>query len=159
MVTFHINFSSYAVSSVLNFKILKIDLKIIECLLESPRMTFIDISRKLLVSQRTVIRRIEKLQAKGIIINFGITYNPSITKGYNNFSTMLWTQEESSKKVIENISYSDLNDQLLIRPHTHFKDVVILNFYSENVSDITSISERLRNLENVKEVQSFNPLK
>jgi DNA-binding Lrp family transcriptional regulator len=122
-------------------------------------MTFIDISRKLPFLKKTIIRRIEKLQAKGIIINFGITYNPSITKVYNYFSIMLWIQEESSTKVIENISYSDLNDHLLIRPDTHFKDIVILNFYSENVSDVISISERLRNLENVKEVQLFNLLK
>ena len=115
--------------------------------------------KKVTVSQRTIIRRIEKLQAKGIIINCGFTYNPSITKGYNYFLIVLWTQEESSTKVIENISYSDLNDHLLIKPHTHFKDVVILNFYSENVSDVISISERLRNLENVKEVQPFNLLK
>jgi AsnC-type helix-turn-helix domain/DNA photolyase len=43
------------------FKLLEIDLKIMRCLLADPRMNYLDIAKKVSSSQRTIIRRFEKL--------------------------------------------------------------------------------------------------
>jgi DNA-binding MarR family transcriptional regulator len=73
------------------FKLLKIDFKIIKCLLINPRMKYLDIAKKVSASQRTVIRKIEKLQSNHVIVNFSIIHNPSKMKGYNYFSVIVKT--------------------------------------------------------------------
>jgi hypothetical protein len=90
------------------FRLLKIDLRIMKCLLEDPRMKYLDIARIVSCSQRTVIRRIEKLQRNHVILNFSIIHNPSKMKGYNYFSVIMKTDTNQSKNVMKQILYSEI---------------------------------------------------
>jgi DNA-binding Lrp family transcriptional regulator len=67
------------------FHLRRIDLEIIECLLSDPRMTFLNIARTLGCSQKTIIRRIEKLKSCHVIMGFSLQYNPSNMKGLQLF--------------------------------------------------------------------------
>jgi hypothetical protein len=54
------------------FHLRRIDLEILECLLSDPRMTFLNIARTIGCSQRTIIRRIEKLKSSRVIMGFSL---------------------------------------------------------------------------------------
>ncbi|CAN5533945.1 hypothetical protein BH18THE2_BH18THE2_40950 [soil metagenome] len=141
------------------FKILKIDLKIMKCLLKDPRMKYLDIAQKVSTSQRTVIRRIEKLQSNHIIVNFSIIHNPSKMKGYNYFSIILKTDTNWSRNVMKQITYSELNDYVLRLPSFSFEDRIIINFHIENVFDIESIIKKIQSIKGVKKVEVFQPIR
>jgi len=79
-----------------------------KCLLEDPRMKYLDIARIVSCSQRTVIRRIEKLQRNHVIPNFSIIHNPSKMKSYNYFSVIIKTDTNQSKNVMKQILYSEI---------------------------------------------------
>jgi DNA-binding Lrp family transcriptional regulator len=141
------------------FKLLKIDLKIIKCLLKDPRMKYLDIARKVSASQRTVIRRIEKLQRNHVIVNFSIIHNPSKMKGYNYFSVILKTDTNQSRNVMMQITYSELKDYILKLPSFSFEDRIIINFHMENAFDIESIIKKIQSVKGVRKVEVFHPIR
>jgi hypothetical protein len=77
------------------FHLRRIDLQIIECLFSDPRMTFLNIARTLGCSQKTIIRRIEKLISSRV------------------FSILLHTRSSMTMDVMKEVSYSELNDYIL----------------------------------------------
>jgi len=79
-----------------------------KCLLEDPRMKYLDIARIVSCSQRTAIRRIEKLQRNHVVLNFSIIHNRSKMKGYNYFSVIIKTDTNQSKNVMKQILYSEI---------------------------------------------------
>lgn len=141
------------------FKLLKIDLKIIKCLLKDPRMKYLDIARKVSASQRTVIRRIEKLKRNHVIVNFSIIHNPSKMKGYNYFSVILKTDTNQSWNVMMQITYSELKDYILRLPSFSFEDRIIINFHMENAFDIESIIKKIQSVKGVRKVEVFYPIR
>jgi DNA-binding Lrp family transcriptional regulator len=54
------------------FHLRRIDLEILGCLLSNPRMTFLNIAKTLGCSQKTVIRRFEKLESNHVITGFSL---------------------------------------------------------------------------------------
>jgi Lrp/AsnC family transcriptional regulator for asnA, asnC and gidA len=140
-----------------NFKLLEIDLKIMRCLLADPRMNYLDIAKKVSSSQRTIIRRFEKLLSNHIIINFGIIHNPSKMKGYNYFSIIVKTEVGQSMDVMKQITYSELNNYILRLASFNFENAIIINFHSENVLDIESILNKVKTFYGVKKVDAFQP--
>lgn len=141
------------------FKLLEIDLKIMRCLLSDPRMKYLDIANKVSSSQRTIIRRIEKLLSNHVIINFGIIHNPSKMKGYNYFSIIVKTEIGQSMDVMNQITYSELNDYILRLPSFNFENAIIVNFQSENALDIESILSKVKTFKGVKKVDVFQPIR
>jgi DNA-binding Lrp family transcriptional regulator len=138
------------------FKLLEIDLKIMRCLLADPRMNYLDIAKKVSSSQRTIIRRFEKLLSNHVIINFGIIHNPSKMKGYNYFSIIVKTEVGQSMDVMKQITYSELNNYILRLASFNFENAIIINFHSENVLDIESILNKVKTFNGVKKVDAFH---
>lgn len=141
------------------FLLRRIDFEILECLLSDPRITFLNIARTIGCSQKTVIRRIEKLKSSRVIIGYSIQYNPSKMKGYNYSSVVLHTRAGLASKVIEEINYSELNKYILRFPPFEFHDRVIVIFRIENIFDIESIVSRLSSIKGVIKTDTYQPLR
>jgi DNA-binding Lrp family transcriptional regulator len=141
------------------FNLRRIDLEIIVCLLSDPRMTFLNIARTLGCSQKTVIRRIEKLKSGRVILGFSLQYNPSNMKAYNYFSVVVHTRSGMAAEVIKEISYSKLNEYVLRFPPFNYHNRVIINFHIQNVFDIESIVSRIRSIEGVVKADAYQPVR
>jgi DNA-binding Lrp family transcriptional regulator len=141
------------------FHLRKIDLEIIECLLSDPRMTFLNITRTLGCSQKTIIRRIEKLISNRVIMGFSLQYNPSNMRGYNYFSLLLHTQSNMTTEVMKEINYSELNEYILRFPPFIYHDRVIIVFHIENVFDIESIISKIRSIKGVLKAEAYQPIR
>jgi DNA-binding Lrp family transcriptional regulator len=141
------------------FHLRRIDLEIIECLLSDPRMTFLNIARTLGCSQKTIIRRIEKLISSHVIMGFSLQYNPSNMKGYNYFSVVLHTQSSMATEVMKEISYSELNEYILRLPPFIYHDRVIIVFHVENIFDIESIVSKIRSIKGVVKAEAYQPIR
>jgi DNA-binding Lrp family transcriptional regulator len=141
------------------FHLRRIDLEIIECLLSDPRMTFLNIARTLGCSQKTIIRRIEKLIISRVILGFSLQYNPSNMKGYNYFSLLLHTQSNMTTEVMKKISYSELDEYILRFPPFIYHDRVIIVFHIENVFDIESIISNIRTIKGVLKAEAYQPIR
>jgi DNA-binding Lrp family transcriptional regulator len=141
------------------FHLHRIDLEIIECLLSDPRMPFLKIARTLGCSQKTIIRRIEKLKSSRVIMGFSLQYNPSNMKGYNYFSAVIHTRPSMATEVMKEISYSELNEYILRLPPFIYHDRVIIVFHIENVFDIESIVSKIRSIKGVVKAETYQPIR
>jgi DNA-binding Lrp family transcriptional regulator len=137
----------------------RIDLEILECLLLDPRMTFFTIARTLGCSQKTVIRRFEKLKSCRAIMGFSLIHNPSKMKGYNYFSVILHTRPGMATDIMREISYSELNESILRLPAFVFEDRVIVNFHIENVFDIESLVRKIKSIKGVVRTEAYQPIR
>ena len=137
----------------------RIDLQILECLLPNPRMTFLTIARTLGCSQKTVIRRFEKLKSSRAIIGFSLIHNPSKMKGYNYFGVILHTRPDMTTDVMIEISYSELNESILRLPAFAFEDRLIINFHIENVFDIESLVRKIKSIKGVIKIETYQPIR
>jgi DNA-binding Lrp family transcriptional regulator len=142
-----------------NLHVHRIDLKILECLLSNPRMTFLNIAKTIGCSQKTIIRRIEMLKSGRVIMGFSLLYNPSNMKGYNYFSVILHTRSGMAPEVMKEISYSHLSDQIIRFPPFTFHDRVIIIFHIENVLDIESIVRKVRSIKGVVKAETYQPIR
>ena len=141
------------------FHLRRIDLEIIECLLSDPRMTFLNIARTLGCSQKTIIRRIEKLKSSRVIMGFSLQYNPSKMKGYNYFSVVIHTRLSMATEVMKEINYSELNEYILRFPPFIYHDRVIIIFHIKNVFDIESIVSKIRSIKGVVKAEAYPPIR
>ena len=117
-----------------------------KCLLEDPRMKYLDIARIVSCSQRAVIRRIEKLHRNHVILNFSVIHTPSKMKGYNYFSVIIKTDTNQSKNIMKQILYSEKRERIFRLPSFSFEDRAIINFYTENAFDIESIINKIQSV-------------
>jgi DNA-binding Lrp family transcriptional regulator len=141
------------------FHLRRIDLEIIECLLSDPRMTFLNIAKTLGCSQKTIIRRIEKLKSSRVIMGFSLQYNPSKMKGYNYFSVVIHTRLSMATEVMKEINYSELNEYILRFPPFIYHDRIIIIFHIENVFDIESIVSKIRSIKGVVKAEAYQPIR
>jgi DNA-binding Lrp family transcriptional regulator len=141
------------------FHLRRIDLEIIECLLSDPRMTFLNIAKTLGCSQKTIIRRIEKLKSSRVIMGFSLQYNPSKMKGYNYFSVVIHTRPSMATEVMKEINYSELNEYILRFPPFIYHDRIIIIFHIENVFDIESIVSKIRSIKGVVKAEAYQPIR
>jgi DNA-binding Lrp family transcriptional regulator len=141
------------------FHLRRLDLKIIECLLLDPRITFRDIATTLRCSQKTVIRRIEKMKSSRVILGFSLQYNPSNMKGYNYFSVLLHILPNLGAEVIKEINNSELNEYILRFPPFSYHNRIIINFHIENIFDIESIINKIRSIKGVVKADAYQPVK
>jgi DNA-binding Lrp family transcriptional regulator len=141
------------------FHLRKIDLEILECLLSDARMTYLNIARRLGRSQKTIIRRVEKLKNAHVTIGFSLIHNPSNMKGYNYFSMVLHTQSSMATNVMKEISYSRLNEHILRLPPFIYHDRVVINFHIENIFDSESIVGKIKTINGVVKAEAYQPIR
>ena len=84
-------------------KIDRIDIEILRIMANNARMSALDISRKIHLTQRTVIYRIKELERKKIILGYSVSLNLEMLdqqffKSIINFNTM---QPQTKSKIVE----------------------------------------------------------
>ena len=135
------------------------DYRILECLLLHPRMSFLDIARSISISQRTVIRRINKMKLNRVLLGFSIIHNPSKMKGYNYYTVRLYTKNGYSNiTIIDKLIDIGINKSFLRPPLLTFNEVIVLTFHSQNPFDIVNTIQMLQTIEGIRKVEYSQPL-
>jgi DNA-binding Lrp family transcriptional regulator len=133
----------------------KTDLEILEQLMKDPRQKIESISQNTNFSTKTVTRCIEKLnENQGI--QFTLAYDPTKIKGFIPHAILTWIEgdlKETLKKMEKNFSDSFLQIPFIA------KNQIVLFLYSKNIYEMDELTQKVRNIENVKSADLFIPKK
>jgi DNA-binding Lrp family transcriptional regulator len=131
------------------------DLKIIKSLLSDPRMTIDDIAKEVLLSSKTVKRRLEMIR-ESHVMEFSILTNLSSMQltGYVEFAALIKIDAYRYQRIVERI-YKEMEEYLLYIPNSYQKEFIFAVFFCANVSLVNSILRALESYDGVKEVKDF----
>lgn len=134
-----------------------IDFKIIRCLLDNPRMEISDIAEKILMSSKTVSRRLEKM-IENHVLDFTVHFNSTAIRGYIMSAVSANIEKGSYRKVLER-SYADLKDSFYVNsPMLSQQDVIYWLFFSKDVFALDSVIKRIESYPGVRQVDAFIPI-
>jgi len=133
----------------------KTDLQILEELIKEPRQKIETIAKNTKMSTKTITRCIEKLQ-KNEGIQFTTLYDPKKIKKYIPYAIITWI-EGDLKETLEKMNKEFSNTYLQI-PFIA-KNQIVLFMYSNNIYKIDELTQKVRNLKNVKSADLFIPKK
>lgn len=133
----------------------KTDLNIIEKLLDNPREKIEVIAKKTNLSTKTVTRCLEKLQ-ENEGIQFTLIYDPTKIQGFISYAILAWIEgslKETLSKIDEKFSESYMQLPFLA------KNQIVLFMYSNDIFEMDSITQKVRNTKNIKTADLFIPRK
>jgi DNA-binding Lrp family transcriptional regulator len=133
----------------------KTDLNIIEKLLDDPREKIEVIAKKTNLSTKTVTRCIEKLQ-ENEGIQFTLIYDPTKIQGFIPYAILAWIEgnlKETLSKINEKFSESYMQLPFLA------KNQIVLFMYSNDIFEMDNITQKVRNIKNIKTADLFIPRK
>jgi len=133
----------------------KTDLIIIEKLLDNPREKIEVIAKKTNLSTKTVTRCIEKLQ-ENEGIQFTVIYDPTKIQGFIPYAILTWIKgnlKETLSKIDEKFAESYMQLPFLA------KNQIVLFMYSNDIFEMDSITQKVRNTENIQTADLFIPRK
>jgi DNA-binding Lrp family transcriptional regulator len=133
----------------------KTDLQILEELIKEPRQKIETIAKNTKMSTKTITRCIEKLQ-KNEGIQFTTLYDPKKIKKYIPYAIITWI-EGDLKETLEKMNKEFSNTYLQI-PFIA-KNQIVLFMYSNNIYKMDELTQKVRNLKNVKSADLFIPKK
>jgi len=133
----------------------KTDLQILDELIKYPRQKIETIAKNTKMSTKTITRCIEKLQ-KNEGIQFTTLYDPKKIKKYIPYAIITWI-EGDLKETLEKMNKEFSNTYLQI-PFIA-KNQIVLFMYSNNIYKIDELTQKVRNLKNVKSADLFIPKK
>ena len=133
----------------------KTDLQILDELIKYPRQKIETIAKNTKMSTKTITRCIEKLQ-KNEGIQFTTLYDPKKIKKYIPYAIITWV-EGDLKEMLEKMNKEFSNTYLQI-PFIA-KNQIVLFMYSNNIYKIDELTQKVRNLKNVKSADLFIPKK
>ena len=131
----------------------KTDLEILEQLMKDPRQKIEKLSRNVNLSTKTVTRCIEKLQENNGI-QFTIIYNPTKIENFIPYVVLAWIDgntKETLKEMVQKFSNSFIQIPLIA------KNQIVLFMYSDNIFKMDDITQKIRNIDNVKTLDLFIP--
>jgi DNA-binding Lrp family transcriptional regulator len=138
-----------------NSNLTKTDLEILQQLMKDPQQKIESLSKKTSFSTKTITRCIEKLnENEGI--QFTLYYDPTKIKGFIPHVILTWIDgnlKETLKKMEKNFSESFLQIPFIS------KNQIVLFMYSNNIYDMDELTQKVRNIENVKSADLFIPKK
>ncbi len=138
-----------------NSNLTKTDLEILEELMKNPRQKIESISKKINLSTKTVTRCIEKLiENEGI--QFTFVYDPTKIKGFIPHAVLAWIDgdlKETLKKMEKKFSDSYLQIPFIA------KNQIVLFLYSKDIYNMDNLTQKVRNMDNVKSADLFIPKK
>lgn len=138
-----------------NSNLTKTDLEILNQLMKDPRQKIENVSRKTGLSTKTVTRCIEKLnENEGI--QFTLIYDPTKIQDFISHAVITWIDgdlKKSLKKMEEKFSDSFLQIPFIA------KNQIVLFMYSRDIYEMDELTQKVRNLENVKSADLFIPKK
>ncbi|HEY5735536.1 MAG TPA: AsnC family transcriptional regulator [Nitrosopumilus sp.] len=133
----------------------KTDLEILEELIKDPRQKIEQIAKNTKMSTKTITRCIEKLhENEGI--QFTLVYDPKKIENFIPHAILTWI-EGDLKKTLENLNDSFSESYLQI-PFIA-KNQIVLFMYSNNIYKMDELTQKVRNIQNVKTADLFIPKK
>ncbi|HSB84106.1 MAG TPA: AsnC family transcriptional regulator [Nitrosarchaeum sp.] len=138
-----------------NSNLTKTDLEILKQLIKEPREKIEKISKDTKLSTKTVTRCIDKLQ-QNEGIQFTLVYDPTKIKNFIPHAILAWIDGDLRKTL------KKMNDEF----HESFmqvpfiaKNQIVLFMYSRDIFEIDELTQRVRNMDNVRSVDLFIPKK
>ena len=138
-----------------NTDLTKTDLEILEELLKKKKKKIEAIAKKTKLSTKTITRCIEKLQ-KNDGIKFTTIYDPKKIKKFIPYAIITWIKGDL-KETLEKMNKEFSNTYLQI-PFIA-KNQIVLFMYSNNIYKMDELTQKVRNLNNVKSADLFIPKK
>jgi DNA-binding Lrp family transcriptional regulator len=133
----------------------KTDLEILEELIKDPRQKIEKIAKNIKMSTKTITRCIEKLQ-ENEGIQFTLIYDPKKIVDFIPHAILAWI-EGDLKETLENMNETFSESYLQI-PFIA-KNQIVLFMYSDNVFKMDELTQKVRNIKNVKSADLFIPKK
>ncbi len=133
----------------------KTDLEILGELISDPRQKIEKIAKKTGLSTKTVARCIGKLRENDGI-QFTLVYDPQKIKGFIPHVILAWVQDDL-KGTLENMN-KVFSDSYLQIPFIA-KNQIVLFMYSDSIFRMDEVTQRVRNIKNVKSTDLFIPKK
>ena len=139
----------------LNSNLTKTDLEILNQLMKNPRQKIEDISKKTNLSTKTVTRCLEKLnENEGN--QFTLVYDPKNIKNFIPHAVLTWIEgnlKETLTKLEEKFLESFLQIPFIA------KNQIVLFMYSKDIYNMDELTQKVRNMKNVKSADLFIPKK
>jgi DNA-binding Lrp family transcriptional regulator len=133
----------------------KTDLTIIEKLLNNPRQKIETVAKNTNLSTKTVTRCLEKLQ-ENEGIQFTVIYDPTKIEGFIPYAILTWIEGDLKETLREmDEKFSEFYMQLPFIA----KNQVVLFLYSNDIFKMDEITQKVRNVKNVKTADLFIPKK
>ena len=133
----------------------KTDLEILEDLIKDPRQKIEQIAKNTKMSTKTITRCIEKLhENEGI--QFTLVYDPKKIENFIPHAILTWIDgnlKETLKKLNDSFSESYLQIPFIS------KNQIVLFMYSDNIYKMDELTQKVRNIQNVKSADLFIPKK
>jgi len=133
----------------------KTDLEILEELIKDPRQKIEQIARNTKMSTKTITRCIEKLhENEGI--QFTLVYDPKKIDNFIPHAILTWIEgdlNETLQNLNETFSESYLQIPFLA------KNQIVLFMYSDNIYKMDELTQKVRNIKNIKSADLFIPKK
>ena len=133
----------------------KTDLQILDELIKDPREKIETLAKNTRMSTKTITRCIDKLQ-KNEGIQFTTVYDPKKIKKFIPYAIITWI-EGDLKETLEKMNKEFSNAYLQI-PFIA-KNQIVLFLYSNNIYKIDELTQKVRNLKNIKSADLFIPKK
>lgn len=133
----------------------KTDLEILEELIKDPRQKIEQVARKTKMSTKTITRCIEKLhENEGI--QFTLIYDPRKIENFIPHAILTWIEGDLKETLGKlNNLFSDLYLQIPFIA----KNQIVLFMYSDNIFKMDELTQKVRNVENIKSADLFIPKK
>ncbi len=133
----------------------KTDLQILDELIKDPREKIETLAKNTRMSTKTITRCIDKLQ-KNEGIQFTTVYDPKKIKKFIPYAIITWIKGDL-KETLEKMNKEFSNAYLQI-PFIA-KNQIVLFLYSNNIYKIDELTQKVRNLKNIKSADLFIPKK
>ena len=139
----------------ISLKIRTIDLKIIRCLLNNPRMSTTEIAKSTSISSKSVIRWLRKMEDNDML-NFTIIRDISSMQlvGYIEFAMIIKIDKQYLKNLTRMI-IDDMKEYLLFMPHLHDTDMIFAVFFCANIPTVDLIFSNLETSIGVIHIEIF----
>lgn len=138
----------------MSLKLDKVDRGIIERLKEDARMTFVDISKTLGVSDATIYNRVNRLTEMGVIKKFTIEVDEAAlgrgTSGFILVSVKPGTVKEVSKQLVEIERINEIHE-------VHGSEDLIVKVEGKNLRKLRSVILKVRKIPDVVQTE-FIPI-
>ena len=138
-----------------NTNLTKTDLEILDGLIKDPRQKIETIANNTKMSTKTITRCIEKLQ-KNEGIQFTTIYDPKKIKKFIPYAIITWIKSDL-KGTLEKMNKEFSNSYLQI-PFIA-KNQIVLFMYSNNIYKMDELTQKVRNIKNIKSADLFIPKK
>ncbi|MDC4231038.1 MAG: AsnC family transcriptional regulator [Nitrosopumilus sp.] len=138
-----------------NSNLTKTDLEILEELIKDPRQKIESISKNTNLSTKTITRCIEKLQ-ENEGIQFTLIYDPKKIDNFIPHVILTWIESEL-KETLENMN-NIFSESYLQIPFIA-KNQIVLFMYSDSIFKMDELTQKVRNIKNVKSADLFIPKK